>query len=161
VSQLRNYVWYPLGSCPRCMRKALWASLASWAVAVGARALHGPAAISDATLIVSIALTALWLIHVCAFAQKQSISSPYRSEPSLTRRSILPIFTRAIAATALSSALPIPAFAISCDTAHGWLACTGHCGNVCYNPAKGDVCCQGVVCGGPFGKNCGDCGCHD
>ncbi len=155
-----NYVWNHLGHCPWCMRKAFWASITSWVVTIGTYALPSPPMMHDVVITLSAALTALWLTHILVYARKQSISSPFRVEDSLTRRTVLPIFTRAIAAAALSAALPVPAFALTCDSAHGWYPCQGHCGNVCYNPAKGDTCSQGVVCGGPNGSQPCKCGCY-
>lgn len=127
-----------LGRCPRCMRKALLSAVAAWILAGAAIAVGGRAQ----SLVVTagaLALTALWLAHVCVFAlraTKNRAAQMAAHAPSGTaahdagdrlssRRSFIIDFAATLAFTAAATIVP--------RRANAQTACGCRVGDICCN----------------------------
>lgn len=117
---IRSYVWTRLGSCLRCMRISFFCAMASSFVLP--RMAVVPLALC------AIALTALWLAHISAFALKglarRANASPSPDEPQKsTRRRFFADFTKLVAVVAVGSM--VPRIAAACGS------CTVGCMQFC------------------------------
>lgn len=95
-----------LGRCQFCIRTALLVALAAWACAGAAFLWLVPLALPLAA--VAAALTMLWLAHLLAFAWRAAThrEAGTADQPNLARRDFFPVFIRAAAFIAASSAVP-------------------------------------------------------
>lgn len=147
-------LWMRLGNCPYCMRNSFRAALIAWALTGISQALSISRPLVDLTTIAGCALTALWLGHLLAHAFK--VSTATRSQPgpagnrgaiSTSRREMLPIFMRALAAAAAATSIPSLALAECdklaaerCQTAG--TNCNAHCGRAFHREEEIRACRQ-------------------
>jgi hypothetical protein len=134
--RLTGFLWRKLGSCPYCIRKAFQAAAGAWAFALLVLAL-GWSSASLVLAIIALGLTALWIAHLVTYAVRvvlhwkrtQTAAETSRAVViTSSRRDLLPVFARAIAAAVLTSTVTPSAFAA------GWGACgSGPCTS-CYRP---------------------------
>ena len=136
-----------IGRCPRCMKIAFLAALASWAVCAGLLFV-APTGSAAGLLIVPLALTTLWVAHVGTYAIRVLglLQIEYRPVPVPVsaisrRRTLLWVLGTTASITAAATVwLPSKAFA------------DGHaCGEGKYCPDDAPNCCsrsQGKCCDG-------------
>ena len=120
---------YRIGSCPKCMRESFLAMVMAWTVCALSLifgSFFNFGILSIASLALAGGLTALWLTHLLTYSVRTA-GMPNQSMPgtaplqSTTRRSVLGRFGRALAAVALSTALPT--FALADNPCPGQLTC--------------------------------------
>jgi hypothetical protein len=107
-----------IGRCSYCMRKAFLAMMASWAILVALIEFSLPGMLLVPVGVISIALTALWLLHVITYASRAS-AKPLDAAEVTARREVFNLFAKALAGAALATALPRLALAGSCSTTCG------------------------------------------
>ena len=137
VHRLGVSLWERLGSCPHCIRSAFRAACIAWVSTWLGQVIPLLTQLQTLTKIAAFALTALWIGHLLAYAFKVSSAAPRRRKTSsnqvaMARREMMPIFARALATTAIGTALPTLALA-QCDQAaatrcHATASdCRAHC----------------------------------
>ncbi len=113
LRQSAAYFSGSLGYCQRCVRKAFLASAGMWALAL-ASAASPWSQIWIVPVLAAVGLTILWVAHLVAYAGKVAATdSAKQDDDLLSRRSLLPIFLRALASAALVTSFSHPAFADS------------------------------------------------
>lgn len=136
-----------VGRCAVCMRKSFSAALVSWLVASFLMVALGNKIATDMALSLAVALTALWLAHLTAYAVRAaSPKSPPRvaaPSPAWSRRDFLPTFGKVFAGVALATALPGLAFAQ--DRLRDCLTCCAKYQNSCGNDGDCNVNYQNCV----------------
>ena len=98
------------GRCPRCMRQSFLAALGAWALVVAVWLIIGGNAITDASAIAALGVTALWIAHLVAYAGRSVVALMRlrdRGTRMMSRREIIHTFARALGAIALTTALPV------------------------------------------------------
>ena len=120
-SRLTAWVWSNLGSCPYCIRSAFRAAMLSWVLVGLVQAMAVSRPLGDVAIIAACTLTALWLTHLLVYASRVCTGTPCSRQTAsyhgaLSRREMLPIFVRALGATAIATSIPSLAWA-ECDQA--------------------------------------------
>lgn len=160
--RFRAFFTAGLGRCGTCMRQSLAAALAMWGL-FGIGLLVLPASLArDLVGLLALALTALWMLHVVAYAVRTTAQwrsggerrpSPgiSKTAPARTQRSVDPIDRRdalgvLLRAAGVGAVASVPVFLWPSDA----LAFCGQCtkdedcgvGFVCKNtaPVNADVC---------------------
>ena len=124
---LHELVFSRLGRCPKCMRKAFMAMLATWlvfAAAVGVGAAYLPAL----ALFPALATSALWLGHLVLFARRNMANRIALGSAKTVlsgRRAAIAGFSRGFALAVLAMALP--------STGRSQSVCGCRVGDVCCN----------------------------
>jgi hypothetical protein len=113
--------WSNLGSCSCCVRSAFRAAFVACIMAGLCQAISLPSQFLILTGAAACALTALWLGHLLAHAIRVSMNAGewrtgQSSQKALSRRSVIPIFARALVTAAVAASVPTFAFA-ECDQA--------------------------------------------
>jgi hypothetical protein len=101
-----SFLWANLGHCPSCTRKAFLAAITGWGIVLLAAALTRQSHFLLVTAVFAVGLTALWLMHLLAFANKIFAASYNTASPRLERRTILLMFAQTFTFAALVSAAP-------------------------------------------------------
>jgi hypothetical protein len=104
-------LWDSLGSCPRCIRDAFRAAFISWVLAGVGQAIPMTSQFLTLSKTAACTLTALWLAHLLAHALKVTIAArpeekASAGQGSVSRRSMIPIFARALMAVAVATSIP-------------------------------------------------------
>jgi len=155
LGRLKSHVWNSLGSCSFCVRTAFRAAVAGWGITLLVAAVGGTTFFTLAIVGAS-ALTALWLVHIVAYATKVTLKEHRPSvHPQFaeSRRAFFPLFIRTVCAIAIVSAAPARADHIPCPGGTG--ACgAGNCGE-CYRPCyQGNTpCVRCYICGNDCGEH--------
>jgi len=147
---LAPFLWRHLGHCSSCIRKAFQAATCAWTAALLLLGLDWPRFL-PAIVIIALGLTALWVAHLVAYAGKATLAEKSDSSAendnayitTSSRRDLLPLFARALAVAALTSAAPTLALADG--------PCGGQCGDIQCRP------CFRPVYDGQGGCNCESC----
>jgi len=114
IQELAAFIWSNLGYCPNCMRKAFLTALIAWGMVVIIALLHWSVLVPVA-IISAVGLTTLWVAHLVAFDGKATVAVEISKSNTeyLSRRTLLPIFVRALAFAAFASSMSRSAFAES------------------------------------------------
>lgn len=148
VEQFRRII-RQIGSCPFCTRKAFLAMAASWIVTAAIMTISDLPTLSLTSLVIAATLTALWASHLVAYANRISTKTMADDvQRYITRRNIIPLYAKILAAAAITSMIPKLAFAGSCST-----SCpNGSSSNTC--PGSQTCSCH---CDGRGDATCGSC----
>ena len=145
-------LWANLGSCSCCIHSAFRAAFIAWALASAGLAI--PIASPVPTCIVGIAsaFTVLWSVHLLAHALKVSIAARKQqwtsgNQAGISRRSMMPIFGRAVVSAAVVASIPTFAFgqcneaaAARCQAAAS--DCHAHCNRIFPRAEANHACYQ-------------------
>jgi hypothetical protein len=113
VSQLLASTVNNLGRCPGCIRRSFVTAAWAWlAVMVFEQFTHSIFVILPVWIVAS-SFTALWMAHVAVFAVRRSGTFSVNLEGNAEilnreRRAVLPIFAKALIASAVVATLPKP-----------------------------------------------------
>jgi hypothetical protein len=121
VHQLGISLWDSLGRCPRCIRGAFRAMFIAGVLTGIGQLIPFPTQFQTLTRIAAVALTALWMGRLLAYAFRVSVAAPRRqrtagNQVGMARRDMMPIFVRALATVAVVTTVPGLALA-QCDQA--------------------------------------------
>jgi hypothetical protein len=148
-----------IGICLKCMRQSFLACLSAWSLTLALNVLASTSGyhVSRLVFLVPAACTALWLLHLTAFAARAAAGAAKSHEGqglptdvrSSGRRAFISVFARAFAGVTL--AMAVPGMALAWGECAGRLRCAfTHCSDT------GVYCCPPEY---PVLSGC-DCRCY-
>jgi hypothetical protein len=145
-------LWANLGSCSCCIHSAFRAAFIAWALASSGLAIPIASPILTCIVGIACAFTVLWSVHLLAHALKFSVAVRNQlrtsgNQAGISRRTMMPIFTRAVVSAAVVASIPTFAFgqcneaaAARCQAAAS--DCRTHCNRIFPRAEANHACYQ-------------------